>query len=102
MIEILRVLAEGTGTSPRRLAVVPVARSLRYQLTWNSALSHSSLRLFIRSRIGRLLSFRPARYHGRAGPRLDLPARPGESTRDDHNPADPRHDDCHRRRLRVD
>jgi hypothetical protein len=32
MIEIFRVLADGTGTSPRRLEVAPVVKSLRYQL----------------------------------------------------------------------
>ena len=32
MIEILRVLAEGTGTAPARSAVAPVVRSFRYQL----------------------------------------------------------------------
>jgi len=30
-MEILRVLAEGTGTSPSRFADLPVFRSLRYQ-----------------------------------------------------------------------
>src|SRR2546429_8106917 len=56
MIEILRVLAEGTATSPRRLAVAPLARSRRYQLTSNSALSLSSLRRFTKTRIGGPLS----------------------------------------------
>ena len=32
MIEIFRVLADGTGTSPRRSDVAPVVKSLRYQL----------------------------------------------------------------------
>jgi hypothetical protein len=32
MIEIFRVLAEGTGVSPSRLAVSPLAGALRYQL----------------------------------------------------------------------
>src|SRR5207253_11105805 len=53
MIEVLRVLAEGTATFPRRSAATPLARSFKYQLTSNSARSHSSLRFFTRSRIGR-------------------------------------------------
>src|SRR5437867_6421381 len=66
MIEILRVLADGTGTSPSRSAVAPVARSFRYQLAWKSAASHSSLRRFTRSRIDWLLSFPSAPYLGPA------------------------------------
>src|SRR5262245_1368073 len=96
MIEILRVLADGTATSPRRSAVAPVARSLRYQLTWNSALSHSSSRRFTRSRMAG--SFRQARTI----PRLDWHARPRDSTRDGGHAAHPRHDDRHRGRARLD
>src|SRR5262249_36406263 len=62
MIEIFRVLAEGTATLPRRSAAAPLARSFRYQLTSNSAPSHSSLRLLTRSRMGLLLG-QAARYH---------------------------------------
>ncbi len=43
-IEILRVLAEGTGTSPRRSARCPLARSFRYQLVWNGSASQRALR----------------------------------------------------------
>src|SRR5262245_338898 len=46
MMEILRVLAEGTGRSPRRSARQPVARSFRYQLVWKGRASHSSFRVF--------------------------------------------------------
>src|SRR5262245_21186944 len=46
MMEILRVLAEGTGRSPRRSARRPVGRSFRYQLVWKGRASHSSLRVF--------------------------------------------------------
>src|SRR5215831_140097 len=55
MIEILRVLADGTGTVPKRSAVAPVARSFRNQLVWNGRASHRSFRRSTRSRIGRLL-----------------------------------------------
>jgi hypothetical protein len=34
-IEILRVLADGTGMSPRRSAVAAVRHSLRNKLVWN-------------------------------------------------------------------
>src|SRR5437870_12949640 len=106
MIEILRVLADGTGTSPRRLAVAPVARSFRYQPVWNSARSHSSSSRFARSRIAwpPLSSLpsprtsRPARYHG-------LTAVAGHGTVTEHDgdrAADPRRDDRHGRRDRLD
>ena len=55
MIEILRVLAEGTGTPPKRSARAPVARSFRYQLVWNGSASHSSLNFWTRSRMVGLL-----------------------------------------------
>jgi C4-dicarboxylate transporter len=42
MMEIFRVLAEGTGVSPRRSARAPVVRSLRYQLVWKGRTSHSA------------------------------------------------------------
>ncbi len=51
MMEIFRVLAEGTGVSPSRLAVSPVARSLRYQLVWKGRASHSAFIRVTRSRI---------------------------------------------------
>src|SRR5215467_9185452 len=41
-MEILRVLAEGTGTSPIRSAVRPDLRSFRYQLVWKGSASHIS------------------------------------------------------------
>src|SRR5262245_18974993 len=41
-MEILRVLADGTGTSPMRSAVFPLARSFRYQLDWKGSASHSA------------------------------------------------------------
>src|SRR4029453_6319285 len=102
MIEILRVLADGAGTSPRRLALVPVFRSFRYQPVSNSARSHSSSSRFTRSRIAwPPLSFpaspctsRLARYHG-------LTAVAGHGTVAEHDAeraADPRHDDRHGRR----
>src|SRR5512134_1195916 len=43
-IEILRVLAEGTGTSPRRSARAPEARSFTYQLVWNGSASQRASR----------------------------------------------------------
>src|SRR6267142_2354288 len=43
-IEILRVLAEGTGTAPRRSARCPLVRSFRYQLVWNGSASQRALR----------------------------------------------------------
>src|SRR5712691_5389248 len=51
MIEILRVLADGTGTSPRRSARSPLARFFRYQLVSNGSASHSSSSRLARSRI---------------------------------------------------
>ena len=42
MIEIFRVLADGTGTAPSRAARRPVARSCRCQLVWNGSASHSA------------------------------------------------------------
>src|SRR6185436_13899230 len=52
MMEILRVLAEGTGTPPKRSARAPVARSFKYQLVWKGSASHSSLNFCTSSRIG--------------------------------------------------
>src|SRR5206468_3596353 len=49
MIEILRVLADGTGTSPIRSARAPVARSFRYQLAWNGTASHNPFSCSTRS-----------------------------------------------------
>src|SRR5262245_1519551 len=106
MIEILRVLADGTGMSPRRLALAPVARSFRYQPVSNSARSHSSSSRFTRSRItwpplmfpGVARTSRPERYHG-------LTAVAGHGTVATHDldrPADSRHDDRHRRPGRLD
>src|SRR6185503_16167810 len=51
MIEILRVLAEGTGTPPKRSARWPVVMSLTYQLDWKGSASHISLRRTTRSRM---------------------------------------------------
>src|SRR2546428_3860326 len=114
MIEIFRVLADGTGTSPSRSARAPVARSFRYQLAWKFAASHSSLRRFTRSRIDWLLSFPSAPYlgpapHERAQPEprngaVDgLTAAPAHRRVAQHGDrADPRHDDRHRRRRRLD
>src|SRR3989454_4164843 len=115
MIEILRVLADGTGTAPRRSALAPVARSLRYQLAWNFSASHSSLRRLARSRIEGLLSIlhpeiRPVPYRGpipsgspQPPPRrhLDWDPRPRESTEHGRH-ADPRRNDRHGRRHRRD
>src|SRR5262245_27820589 len=42
MMEILRVLADGTGSWPSRSASSPVRRSLRYQLVRNGWSSHSA------------------------------------------------------------
>src|SRR5262250_2205586 len=52
MIEIFRVLADGTGTAPRRSARSPLARSFRYQLVSKGSASHSSSSRLARSRIG--------------------------------------------------
>src|SRR5438552_8061833 len=49
MIEILRVLADGTGTSPARFAVSPLLQSLRYQLDWNGSASHRAFICLARS-----------------------------------------------------
>src|SRR5439155_11970225 len=115
MIEILRVLADGTGTSPRRSALAPVAKSLRYQLAWKGAASHSSLRRFTRSRIDCLLCSGPprtaiqARTIPRTGAPMKGPARgldcrgpPPQSIVDGGLDADPRHDDRRGRRGRLD
>src|SRR5262249_57784721 len=56
MIEIFRVLAEGTGVSPRRFAVSPLRRSLRYQLVWNGRASQSAFIRVTRSSIRGLLA----------------------------------------------
>src|SRR5881628_493584 len=115
MIEILRVLADETGTSPRRSALAPVAKSLRYQLAWKGAASHSSLRRFTRSRIDCLLCSGPprtaiqARTIPRTGAPMKGPARgldcrgpPPQSIVDGGLDADPRHDDRRGRRGRLD
>jgi hypothetical protein len=56
MIEIFRVLADGTRMSPCRSARAPVAVSLRYQLAWNGTASHSASRRSTSSRIAYLRS----------------------------------------------
>src|SRR5215475_5160573 len=50
-MEILRVLAEGTGTSPIRFAVRPDLRSFRYQLVWKGSASHIAFICFARASI---------------------------------------------------
>src|SRR5438128_6068259 len=52
MMEIFRVLADGTGTSPRRSARSPLVRSFKYQLVSNGSPSHSSSSCLARSRMG--------------------------------------------------
>src|SRR5260370_24539409 len=63
MIEILRVLAEGTGTSPSRSARAPVAQSLRYQLVWNGSVSQRASRRAARA----FLALLPHARHGEGG-----------------------------------
>src|SRR5690349_18738302 len=63
MMEILRVLAEGTGTSPRRSARSPLARSFRYQLVWNGSVSQRASRRAASSRMVLL----PEPGHGEGG-----------------------------------
>src|SRR3989442_1863091 len=56
MMEIFRVLAEGTGTPPKRSARWPLTMSFTYQLDGNGCASHSALRRTTRSRMGRWVS----------------------------------------------
>src|SRR5690242_20335944 len=51
MIEILRVLADGTTTSPARSAVSPVFKSLKYQLVVYGCSSQRAFSFAIRSDI---------------------------------------------------
>src|SRR4029453_8453698 len=104
MIEILRVLAEGTATLPRRSASTPLARSLRYQLTSNSPPSHRSLRLFTRSRLVSSPLPGPNDTTAHAADAAGLTAIAGHGTvaRDGGDPTDPRRDDRHGRRHWID
>src|SRR4026209_1942846 len=51
-MEIFRVLAEGTGTSPSRSARAPRSRSCRYQLVWKGRASHSAFIRLIKASMG--------------------------------------------------
>src|SRR6266852_7105820 len=62
-IEILRVLAEGTGTSPRRSARRPLTRSFRYQLVWNGSASQRASRRAASS----FMALLPESRHGEGG-----------------------------------
>jgi hypothetical protein len=74
MIEIFRVLADGTGTSPSRWALAPVARSFKYQLAWKPAASHISSSRFTVSRIDSLLCGSFGSGSRRTGEQRDEPA----------------------------